>query len=61
MDQNELLQIIERAAEEKATELDLSGKYIKSLPSQIGQLTNLTKLWLFGNQLTSVSAELGKL
>ena len=61
MDQNELLKIIERAAEEKATELDLSGKGITSLTSQIGQLTNLTKLWLFGNQLTSVPAELGKL
>ena len=61
MDQNELLKIIERAAEEKSTELALHGKEITSLPAEIGSLTNLKTLYLYDNQLTSIPAELGNL
>ena len=32
-----------------------------SVPAELGSLTNLTTLWLHGNQLTSVPAELGSL
>ena len=61
MDQNELLKIIEKAAQEKATELNLAGKGITSLPAELGKLTNLTRLYLSNNQLTSIPDELGKL
>ena len=61
MDKNELLKIIEKAAREKSTELNLSGEGITSLPPEIGKLTNLTELYLDNNQLTSIPAELGKL
>ncbi len=61
MDQNELLKIIERAAEEKSTELDLHGEDITTLPAEIGKLTDLTKLYLPFNQLTSIPSELGNL
>lgn len=61
MDENELLQIIEKAVREKAALLDLSGKGITSLPAEIGKLTNLTALLLHNNQLKSIPADLGKL
>jgi Leucine-rich repeat (LRR) protein len=31
------------------------------VPAEIGQLTALTELWLHGNQVTSVPAEIGRL
>ena len=61
MEEKELLEIIEEAAEDGRTELNLSDEKIKSLPAEIGQLTNLKELSLSGNQLTSVPKELGKL
>ncbi|WP_375512957.1 hypothetical protein [uncultured Nostoc sp.] len=44
MTNEELLQIIEKAAREKVTHLDLSGKKLSSLPPEISQLSNLTTL-----------------
>ena len=41
--------------------LVLSLNRLKSVPKEIGQLTNLTELYLFENQLTSVPKELGNL
>jgi len=61
MDEKQLLQTIEQAARDGRTGLNLSLKFIESLPPQIGQLTNLTELDLSGNPLTSVPKELGQL
>jgi internalin A len=46
MTQDELLQIIEQAAANGATELDLSGSDLTELPPEIGQLTQLEVLVL---------------
>ena len=41
-----------------ATEYELSGE----IPSEIGNLTNLTSLWLYNNKLTgSIPPEIGQL
>ena len=41
--------------------LDLSRCSLKTLPSEIGQLTNLRLLWANGNQLTELPREIGQL
>jgi internalin A len=46
MTQDELLQLIDQAAEEGWTELDLSGKGLTELPPEIGKLTQLETLIL---------------
>ena len=61
MSESEVLGIIEEAAKEKVTKLDLAGKGIKKLPTEIGKLTNLTRLGLGTNELSSVPPELGQL
>ena len=57
----ELLAIIDRAARDGQTELDLSQKGISELPEAIGRLTNLQELNLFGNQLTALPESIGRL
>ena len=57
MEEKELLKIIEEAARDGRTELDLSKKGIKSLPAEIGRLTKLTELYLHVNQLKNVPKE----
>lgn len=42
-------------------ELNLSGKELKVLPSEIGRLTSLRALDLSHNQLSSLPAEIGQL
>jgi internalin A len=61
MTNKELLEIIEKAARDKATTLDLSDTGLTTLPAEIGQLTNLTGLSLSHNQLTTLPAEIGQL
>jgi internalin A len=61
MTNEELLQIIEQAVRDKVTKLDLSGKGLKKLPAEIGQLTNLRSLYFSDNQLSSLPAEIGQL
>ena len=61
MTEEELLQVIEQAAAEGATELDLSGNELTVLPPEIGKLTQLRKLQIVGNQLSSLPAEIGQL
>ena len=61
MEDAELLEIIARAKNEGATDLNLSNRGIKRLPSEIGQLTNLIVLFLHNNQLSSLPPELGQL
>jgi internalin A len=57
----ELLRIIEQAAKEKATQLDLSNNQLSSLPPEISQLSSLTRLYLSNNQLSSLPPEISQL
>jgi Leucine-rich repeat (LRR) protein len=50
MTEEELLRVIEQAAQEGATELDLSGNDLTALPPAIGRLTQLKKLILGKSQ-----------
>jgi len=71
MTQDELLQLIDQAAEEGWPELDLSGKGLTELPPEIGKLTQLESLVLgkwdkdkaewIGNQLTKLPEGITKL
>jgi len=75
MSPKELLQVIEKAAQEKSTELDLSGQNLSALPPEIGKLIHLKKLFLgkckynedgyitdkIGNNLSVLPAEIGQL
>ena len=56
-----ILELIEQAAKEGWTELDLGNDLLTSLPPEITKLTNLTTLDLRGNQLTSLPPEITKL
>ncbi len=55
------LEMIEKAAQEGAVELDLSGQDLQTLPPEIGRLTQLTWLNLGGNRLTEVPAAITQL
>uniref|UniRef100_UPI0030DDAFE9 leucine-rich repeat domain-containing protein n=1 Tax=Crocosphaera watsonii TaxID=263511 RepID=UPI0030DDAFE9 len=61
MTEEELLQVIEKAAKDKRESLDLSFKGLTSIPPEIGQLTNLTSLNLWNNQLSNLPPEIGQL
>ena len=61
MDQAELIKIIEKAAREQYTTLDLSGRGITQLPENIGRLTKLQKLGLGDNQLRTLPHQIGQL
>ena len=57
MTDEELLDVIEKAAKEGATSLNLSEKKLTTLPKEIGNLNDLTELYLNYNQLTALPAE----
>ncbi|BAY85851.1 Miro domain-containing protein [Calothrix parasitica NIES-267] len=71
MTEEELLQVIEKAAAEEWEELDLSGKGLTVLPPEIGKLKQLKKLILgkldekkcryIGNNLSELPKEIGLL
>ncbi|WP_413175371.1 COR domain-containing protein [Anabaena azotica] len=61
MTEAELLQVIEEAARDGVTKLDLSFKQISSLPGEIGQLTNLQSLNLSSNQLSNLPPKIVQL
>jgi internalin A len=60
-DNNEILELIERAAREGWTKLKLTRNQLTTVPAEITKLTDLTSLNLSDNQLKSVPAELTKL
>ena len=61
MERPSVLSLIAQAAEEQWEELDLSGMGLSELPEAIGQLTNLTSLTLWKNQLTALPESIGQL
>ena len=61
MTNEELLRIIEKAAKDGVTYLSLLREGLTTLPGEIGQLGNLTTLYLDGNQLTTLPGEIGQL
>lgn len=58
MTNEELLDVIEKAAKEGATSLNLSEKKLTTLPKEIGNLTHLTALSLNDNPLISPPQEI---
>ena len=61
MTEDELMQVIERAAKEDLQSLFLSSNQLSSLSPEIGKLTSLRSLALGNNQLSSLPPEIGKL
>jgi internalin A len=61
MEKDEVLRVIEEAERNRETKLNLSWSQLKTLPAEIGKLTNLTMLALPVNQLKTLPAEIGKL
>lgn len=61
MSTDEVMRRIQEALEQGATELDLSGCRLTTLPESIGDLTQLKKLDLRYNQLQSLPESIGNL
>jgi internalin A len=61
MTQDELLALIDRAEAENWHKLDLSGKGLTEIPEKIGNLTNLTTLFLYANRIERIPESIGNL
>jgi len=61
MRRDEIIKLIEEAARNGQTKLDLSKNQLSELPAEIGQLVNLTTLDLSRNQLSELPIEIGQL
>ena len=58
---DEALKRIEACPRQQGTELNLGGLGLTRLPPEIGQLTNLTELYLQRNQLRTLPPQIGQL
>lgn len=61
MTEAEVLQAIEEAKKTRAVDFSLPGEGLTSLPPEIGQLTNITRLNLKDNKLTELPTQIGQL
>ena len=61
MEEKELLKIIEQAARDERTVLDLSFQNITTLTTEIGNLTNLNILFLNNNKINGIPESIGNL
>jgi Leucine-rich repeat (LRR) protein len=61
MNQEELFNLIDQAAEDGREELNLTGQGLTELPKEIGKLKNLTKLALDYNQISEIPDSISEL
>lgn len=61
MDKREILAVIEKAKDDNAKELDLSGRKLTRIPSEALQLTGLQSLFLDENLITIIPPEIKRL
>ncbi|TRV14479.1 MAG: leucine-rich repeat domain-containing protein [Microcystis wesenbergii Mw_MB_S_20031200_S109] len=61
MTAQEVLELIQRAKDERAWELDLSNKNLTEIPPEIAQLTSLPRLDLGHNQIREIPEALAQL
>ena len=61
MTAQEVLELIQRAKDERARELDLSNKNLTEIPPEIPQLTSLQSLDLISNQIREIPEALARL
>ncbi|CCI18671.1 Leucine-rich-repeat protein (fragment) [Microcystis aeruginosa PCC 9807] len=54
MTAQEVLELIQQAKDERARELDLSGRNLTEIPPEIPQLTSLQDLYLYSNQIREI-------
>lgn len=61
MSNQEVLAIIDKAAANRATQLNISGRNIDSLPSEIGNLKDLLSLTIYGTNIRELPPQIGEL
>lgn len=61
MTAQEVLELIQRAKDERAEKLDLSNKNLTEIPPEIPQLTSLQYLYLSNNQIREIPEALAQL
>ncbi|WP_043999378.1 leucine-rich repeat domain-containing protein, partial [Microcystis aeruginosa] len=61
MTAQEVLELIQRAKDERAEKLDLSNKNLTEIPPEIPQLTSLQELNLSFNQISEIPEALAHL
>ena len=61
MTAQEVLELIQRAKDERAGKLDLSDRNLTEIPPEIAQLTSLQYLYLRNNQIREIPEALAQL